>query len=154
MEKTNKPGWKFEIGLLAMVAGFGFVAPCLPCFGAGGIPYGRELDASAIVQDRLGVPAENSLILGNGDIIRIFPAWPKNKNAGFTNLRAQGGFLVSAEQVDGKVAKLEITATVGGKLRLLSPWLAIKVNEKALKTDERGIAEMETQPGICMRFKE
>jgi len=41
-----------------------------------------------------------------GDIIRVFPAWPKEKDASFTQLRAQGGFLVSAEQKAGKVTKL------------------------------------------------
>jgi len=55
------------------------------------------------------------------NIIRVFPAWPKEGDASFTNLRAQGGFLVSAEQKAGKVVKLEITSTVGGKLRLLDP---------------------------------
>jgi hypothetical protein len=57
-----------------------------------------------------------------GDRIRIFPCWPREHDAKFTNLRAQGGFLVSAEQEDGKVTKLEITSTVGGTLRLLNPW--------------------------------
>ena len=57
-----------------------------------------------------------------GDVIRVFPCWPNEQDAIFTNLRAQGGFLVSAEQKAGKVTKLEITSTVGGTLRLLSPW--------------------------------
>ena len=54
--------------------------------------------------------------------IRVFPCWPKDKDASYTNLRAQGGFLVTAEQKGGKVVKLEITSTVGGKLRVLNPW--------------------------------
>jgi hypothetical protein len=54
--------------------------------------------------------------------IRVFPCWPKDKDASFANLRAQGGFLVSAEQKAGKITKLKITSTVGGKLRLLNPW--------------------------------
>ena len=56
------------------------------------------------------------------DTIRVFPCWPKEKDARFSNLRTQGGFLVSAEQRAGEVVKLEITSTVGGKMRLLSPW--------------------------------
>jgi len=56
------------------------------------------------------------------NVIRVFPCWPKEKDASFTSLRAQGGFLVSAEQKAGKVVRLEITSTVGGRLRLLSPW--------------------------------
>jgi hypothetical protein len=62
------------------------------------------------------------LLQSVGDIIRVFPAWPKDKDAAFARLRAQGGFLVSAEQKGGKVASLEIESTVGGKLRLVSPW--------------------------------
>jgi hypothetical protein len=53
--------------------------------------------------------------------IRVFPCWPKEKDAKFTRLRAQGGFLVSAEQKAGKIVKLEITSTVGGKMRVLHP---------------------------------
>ena len=68
------------------------------------------------------------------NIIRVFPAWPKDKDTGFTKLRARGGFLVTAEQKGGKVVKLEITSTVGGKLRVLNPW-----------TDK--IVERETTPG-------
>jgi hypothetical protein len=72
------------------------------------------------------------------NIIRVFPCWPKDKDAGFTRLRARGGFLVTAEQKAGKITKLEITSTVGGKLRLLDPWTG-------------KIAESETKPGQTIR---
>jgi hypothetical protein len=71
-----------------------------------------------------------------GDIIRVFPCWPKEQDARFANLRAQGGFLVSAEQKDGKVTKLEITSTVGGTLRLLNPWTG-KIVEHATQPGQR-----------------
>jgi hypothetical protein len=71
-----------------------------------------------------------------GDIVRVFPCWPQEQNAKFTNLRAQGGFLVSAEQKDGKVTKLEITSTVGGTLRLLSPWTG-KIVERATQPEQK-----------------
>jgi hypothetical protein len=65
----------------------------------------------------------NEFLLQSVDnIIRVFPAWPKDKDAGFTQLRARGGFLVTAEQKAGRIVKLEITPTLGGKLRLLDPW--------------------------------
>jgi hypothetical protein len=76
-----------------------------------------------------------------GDIIRVFPCWPKEQNAKFTNLRAQGGFLVSAEQKVGKVTKLEITSTVGGTLRVLNPWSG-------------QVVEQMTQPGQRVTFTE
>ncbi len=71
-----------------------------------------------------------------GDIIRVFPCWPKGLDARFTNLRAQGGFLISAEQKDGKVTSLEITSTIGGSLRLLSPWTG-KILERATRPGQR-----------------
>jgi len=74
-----------------------------------------------------------------GDTVRVFPCWPKEQDAKFTNLRAQGGFLVSAEQKNGEVTKLEITSTVGGTLRLLNPWTG-KIVERA------------TQPGQKLAF--
>jgi alpha-L-fucosidase 2 len=80
------------------------------------------------------------LLQSVGDIIRVFPAWPKEKDAEFATLRAQGGFLVSAEQRAGKLAKLEIVSTVGGKLRLMDPWSA-------------RLIERETKPGEKMEFK-
>jgi hypothetical protein len=79
------------------------------------------------------------LLQGVGDTIRIFPAWPKDQDAAFENLRAQGGFLVSAEQKAGQVVKLEIASTIGGKLRLLDPWSG-------------KITEHETQPGKKLLF--
>ena len=79
------------------------------------------------------------LMQSAGGIIRVFPCWPKEQNAKFTNLRAQGGFLVSSTQTDGKVTKLEITSTVGGTLRLLNPWTG-KIVERA------------TQPGQKLAF--
>ena len=84
--------------------------------------------------------------------IRLFPCWPKDKEAQFKRLRTQGGFLVSAEQKQGEVTQLEIVSTVGGKLQLLSPWKEIKANEKALKIDEQGLITVMTNPGETVVF--
>jgi hypothetical protein len=87
------------------------------------------------------------LLQSADDVIRVFPAWPKDQDASFVDLRAQGGFLVSAEQRDGKVVKLDIESTVGGTLRVLSPWNPIKANGKPLAADEKGIVSIETEAG-------
>jgi hypothetical protein len=55
-------------------------------------------------------------------VIRIFPAWPSETDARFANLLAEGGFEVSAEQVNGRIGDVKIRATVAGTARLLSPW--------------------------------
>ena len=52
----------------------------------------------------------------------------------------------------GKGRVREITSTVGGKLRLLSPWPAIAVNGKPLQLDARGIVTMDTRPGERLIF--
>ncbi len=93
-----------------------------------------------------GLTAE-LLLQSVDDIIRVFPAWPKEHDARFTDLRGQGGFLVSAEQKNGKVIRLQVTSTVGGPLRILSPWKTIKANGKKLTPDARGVVMIPTIAG-------
>ena len=97
------------------------------------------------------------LLQSVGDIIRVFPAWPKVKDASFRDLRAQGGFLVSAGQAGGKIVSLEIVSTVGGRLRLLSPWAGIRAGSDGgkaavLKGDARGVVSIDTTPGQRLVF--
>jgi hypothetical protein len=76
--------------------------------------YTEQFAASAVISELL--------IQSVGGIIRLFPAWPAEKNASFRNLKAKGGFLVSAEIKDGKVTRVTVTATAGQHLRLLDPF--------------------------------
>lgn len=89
--------------------------------------YSEQMAATGIVSELL--------LQSAGDTIRVFPAWPKDKDAKFTHLRAQGGFLVSAEQAGGRIVNVEIMSTVGGKLRLLDPWTN-KIVERNTKAGE------------------
>ncbi|MBI2503088.1 MAG: glycoside hydrolase N-terminal domain-containing protein [Candidatus Latescibacteria bacterium] len=55
--------------------------------------------------------------------IRIFPAIPASwQDVAFTDLRAEGAFLVSAWQAGGKVLQVEIHAEQGGRCVLVSPF--------------------------------
>ena len=98
------------------------------------------------------------LLQSVGDIIRVFPAWSQGRPAEFRSLRAQGGFLVDAA-FDGKtVTQLEITSTVGGPLRLLSPWQRMAVSgengsPRELAKDARGVVEIATKPGERLLFR-
>lgn len=75
------------------------------------------------------------LLQSHTGVIRVFPAVPENwKNVSFNNLRAMGGFLVSAALKDGKVVRLEIYAEKGGRLAVFSPF-------------EHKVVEYDTQPG-------
>jgi hypothetical protein len=87
------------------------------------------------------------------DIIRIFPAWPINMDASFRDLRAQGGFLVSALQKDSRIEEIEILSTSGGLLRMVSPWPNVKLKRGTRKSwenilpGEEGIVSFETAKG-------
>ena len=76
------------------------------------------------ISEQVGVSRMiTELLLQSVDnIIRVFPAWPANKDAEFAGLRAQGGFLVSARQTGGVVGDVTIESTAGGTVRLVSPW--------------------------------
>jgi hypothetical protein len=58
-----------------------------------------------------------------GGKLRIFPAVPGQwKDAAFENLRAEGGFIVSARRVAGKTVSVIITATVDQSVQLTNPF--------------------------------
>ena len=95
-----------------------------------------------------GIAVSEMLIQSAGDIIRLFPAWPKDKKAEFDQLRTQGGFLVSTQHnSNGEIGPVRIQSTVGGTLRVLSPWKMIKANGNPQKIDEDRIIRIETRPG-------
>ena len=54
--------------------------------------------------------------------IRLFPNWPKDKDAIFNNLRAVGAFLISSSISNGKVEFVEITSEAGTPLKIHLPW--------------------------------
>jgi len=103
--------------------------------------------------------AINELLLQSvADVVRIFPAWPLDKPARFRQLRAQGGFLVSAACERGNVGPVRIEPTVGGRLRLLSPWPGIEAvgpdgQTLSLTPDEKGIVELDTHAGQTLEFR-
>jgi len=58
-----------------------------------------------------------------GGVVRVFPAVSERwADASFTNLRAEGGFKVSATRAEGQTAEVRIEATVDGLLRLRDPF--------------------------------
>ncbi|NQT35869.1 MAG: glycoside hydrolase N-terminal domain-containing protein [Planctomycetes bacterium] len=74
----------------------------------------------------LAMEAVHEMLLQSwGGTVRVFPAvskqWP---DASFENLRAWGGFKVSATRKGGETAQVRIEATVDGTLRLRNPFPA------------------------------
>lgn len=60
--------------------------------------------------------------MGHAGVLRVFPVWPKNKDASFHRLRIFGAFLVSSELKDAEVQHIEIISEKGKVLNLLNPW--------------------------------
>lgn len=86
--------------------------------------------------------------------IRLFPCWPADKDAAFTRLRAQGGFLVSAEFKDGRVASATIESVADKQLQLLSPWKTIYVNGRKTAIGPEGLVTLNTTQGQILVFTE
>ena len=58
-----------------------------------------------------------------GGKVRVFPAVPsKWQDVSFRDLRAEGGFIISANRKDGKTVSLQIRAVVDSKLILKDPF--------------------------------
>jgi hypothetical protein len=62
------------------------------------------------------------LCMSHGHVLRIFQTWPKEKDARFSNLRAWGAFLVSAELKGGEIQYVEIVSERGRKCTIQNPW--------------------------------
>ena len=66
---------------------------------------------------------QEMLLQSHTGIVQIFPAIPESwKDVAFQTLRAEGAFLVSARQKEGKVEKVEITSEKGGTCKLKNPF--------------------------------
>ncbi|MDB4582018.1 hypothetical protein N9164_02580 [Draconibacterium sp.] len=97
------------------------------------------------------------LVQSNDNILRVFPAWPDDKEAEFSDLRARGGFLVSARKKRGKISNLKVESTIGGELKLVSPWSKIKVKKPdgsivSLNPDSLGVVSLNTVKGQKFEF--
>jgi len=65
------------------------------------------------------VPAGTNL---GGNMLRVFPVWPKEQDARFSRIRTWGAFLVSSELKHGKVLYVRIQSERGRDCALINPW--------------------------------
>jgi len=74
---------------------------------------------------------------GGDPVIRVFPAWDKNKPAYF-KLLAKGGFLVSSSVKNSEVSFIEINSQLGGTCRIRNPWPGntISLYRNGVKTED------------------
>lgn len=100
---------------------------------------------------------QEMLMQSHTGIVRIFPAIPADWNdVSFSNLRAYGAFLVSAERKGGEVVRVEVIAEKGGVLKLANPFKENQFNieggTKNVKSDNN-ILEVEIPAGEKLVFK-
>lgn len=62
------------------------------------------------------------LLQGYEGVIRIFPVWPKEKDAAFKNLRTYGAFLVSSSCKDNEIEYVTLLSEKGRTCKIENPW--------------------------------
>ena len=82
------------------------------------------------------------LCMGHQDIVRVFPVWPRDKDASFHQIRVEGAFLVSATLENGEVTSLILSSEKGRDLTLQNPWGEGKVEVRG-KTTGKTVMEGE-----------
>lgn len=92
---------------------------------------------------------QEMLLQSHTGVIRIFPAIPANwKEVSFSQLRAMGAFLVSAELKGGELLQANINSEKGGKLRLANTFgesYECVYNGKVIPCNQN-VWEVETSP--------
>jgi hypothetical protein len=89
-----------------------------------GLPNGFIRDNPHGIENCSIVPAtvNEMLCMGHQGVLRLFAAWPKDRNAKFRDLRVPGAFLVSAERRDGEVSDILIRSEQGRTCTVENPW--------------------------------
>ncbi|MCX7009697.1 MAG: Tat pathway signal sequence domain protein, partial [Kiritimatiellaeota bacterium] len=109
-------------------------------------PNTMYLEGSPVIETPLsGAQSIQDLLLQSwGGKIRVFPGVPASwKDATFHNLRAEGGFLVSAARKDGKTQWVRVTHPKGGTC-------LVQLDENGLSMGARGDkwSVQEPQPAV------
>ena len=89
-----------------------------------GYPNGYIFFFGGGVESASTIPATiNEMMLQSfTGVLRLFPVWPKDRDASFGNLRAYGAFLVSSTFRSGRVHELTILSEKGRDCTLANPW--------------------------------
>ena len=62
------------------------------------------------------------LCMSHGHVLRVFPVWPRGKDARFLNIRTWDAFLVSSELKGGEVQYVKLISERGRKCAMVNPW--------------------------------
>lgn len=103
----------------------------------------------------LPVVVNECLMQSCAGVIRLFPNWPRDRDASFRTLRAVGAFLVSASLRQGAIAWVEVVSERGGLLRMELPWSRCRVlraGREAFAVEEPRL-QLETGIGEAIRLE-
>lgn len=87
-------------------------------------PNGFQLNNPHGIENLSTIPntINEMLCMSTQGIVRVFPVWPKNKDAAFENIRTHGAFLISSVLKNNEVQFIEVYSEKGKTLHLLNPW--------------------------------
>jgi hypothetical protein len=97
----------------------------------------------------LATAMNESLLQSYDGTLRVFPAFPGDRNGRFT-LHAEGGFIVSSEIKSGKVQWISIKSLYGNLCKLELPWEKASVQsglKKSLLKISGKITNQKTKAG-------
>lgn len=122
-------------------------------------PNGFQLDNPHGIENFSTVPntINEMLCMGHGGVLRVFPVWPKTKNAMFYQLRTYGAFLVSSELKNGQVTYVNIISEKGKICQFKNPWpdkeIELSSNLSESRIMKGVMLEIETKPGEEIKIK-
>jgi alpha-L-fucosidase 2 len=97
------------------------------------------------------------LLQKRGNVLEVFPALPADwKNVSFTNLRAEGAFLVSAKITGGKPVYLKLIAEKGGDCILkttMKNYAVTGISTGDIHQDSQGNFHFNTKKGQVIVFR-
>lgn len=96
------------------------------------------------------------LLQSRKNYIQVFPAVPNDwKDLSFSNLRAEGAFIISAKKENGRPSSVTVVAEKGGTLRIKLPFTAWTINgaqSSIVKMDDNHIVTIPLKKGQRIVF--
>jgi len=97
------------------------------------------------------------LLQSRNGYIQVFPAVPDDwKAVSFTDLRAEGAFLISAKKENGVPSAVRVIAEKDGMLNIKLPfktWLSKSIDRRLIKQSEQGIISVVLKKGQTIVFE-
>lgn len=110
------------------------------------------------IEDFSAIPAgvNEMMMQSHEGVIRVFPSWPRGKNAWFFHLRAYGAFLISSQIEEDKVQYVEVESEKGKQLVLESLWEITEITVNGIRKESQAGTRIivDTVAGDKLIFRE